>query len=281
MLALLLLTLAPWVSHASMVRLITSLGPIDIVLYDAAAPVTVANFLAYVNSGAYNNSFIHRSVPGFIIQGGGYTWVSATNSVSTITAGAAIVNEFSASRSNLRGTVAMAKVANNPNSATDQWFVNLANNSANLDSSNGGFTVFGNVTTSGLRVVDAIAALPTVNAGGAFTNLPAINPPTSGALLTENVVVISSAAVIPPSASTTDSDRLFNYLEAAFSQYLPLPGSASANGAGYYYRYYASANAYVGTANGMVYYLVPSVSGAIGTLGTLADWLAIATAAGY
>lgn len=59
-------------AHATVVRLNTSLGPIDIELFDAAAPRTVANFLAYVNSGAFNNSFIHRSIPGFIIQGGGY-----------------------------------------------------------------------------------------------------------------------------------------------------------------------------------------------------------------
>ena len=64
----------PAISSASTVSMQTVLGEIDIELFDTAAPLTVANFMNYVNSGAYNNSFIHRSVPGFIIQGGGYTW---------------------------------------------------------------------------------------------------------------------------------------------------------------------------------------------------------------
>ncbi|HSV78711.1 MAG TPA: peptidylprolyl isomerase, partial [Ramlibacter sp.] len=68
------LLMAPALAQATKVRLDTVLGPVDIELYDDAAPLTVANFLAYVRSGAYNNSFIHRSAKGFVIQGGGYTW---------------------------------------------------------------------------------------------------------------------------------------------------------------------------------------------------------------
>jgi peptidyl-prolyl cis-trans isomerase A (cyclophilin A) len=282
--ALVFLAFLPAVSQASMVRVLTVLGPIDIALYDAAAPLTVANFLSYVNSGAYKNSFIHRNVPGFIIQGGGYTW---ENGVQTIAALGPVMNEYSASRPNVRGTVAMAKLGSDPNSATNQWFVNLADNSANLDVQNGGFAVFGQVTTSGMKVADAIAALSTVNACGinagcAFTNLPITSMPATGSLQQGNLVMVNSASLI---AFTSDSDRLFNYLEATYPQYLSLPGSASAtanvNGTAYYYRYYPQSNSYIGTANGMVYYLVPAISGNITTLGTLAAWLATVAGAGY
>src|SRR5437016_1770546 len=115
---------SPMCASATTVRMQTSLGIIDIELMDAGAPATVANFLSYVTTGAYVNSFIHRSVPGFIIQGGGYGWDSNVNRVYNVPANAPVVNEFSRSRSNLRGTIAMAKVGGNANSATNQWFFN-------------------------------------------------------------------------------------------------------------------------------------------------------------
>ena len=116
------------------------LGPIDLELFDTVAPLTVANFLTYTDpvGAAYDQSFIHRSVPGFVIQGGGYRLVGlqifdvATNPPS-------VLNE--PGLSNVRGTVAMAKLAGLPNSATTQWFINVGHNVA-LDTDNGGFTVF-------------------------------------------------------------------------------------------------------------------------------------------
>jgi cyclophilin family peptidyl-prolyl cis-trans isomerase len=138
-------------AHATVVRLQTTQGAIEINLYDNAAPITVANFLAYVRSGAYTDSLIHRSVPGFVIQGGGYVWVNSNNTVTDVVTRPPIQNEFSASRSNLRGTIAMAKLGGDPNSATSQWFINLANNSSILDGQNGGFTVFGQVTAETMR----------------------------------------------------------------------------------------------------------------------------------
>ncbi|OGT02539.1 MAG: hypothetical protein A2143_03085, partial [Gallionellales bacterium RBG_16_57_15] len=199
--AIVLLSLTPLSAFATTVRMQTSLGDIDIQLMDTDAPVTVANFLNYVTSGAYVNSFIHRSVPGFIIQGGGYLWSDVSNGVSSIPANAPVTNEFSASRSNLRGTIAMAKLSGDPNSATSQWFFNLADNSANLDNQNGGFTVFGEVTGNGMQVADAIAALRVVNGvaanySTAFDSLPVVTAPTTW-ITAQNLVIISAVSVLP------------------------------------------------------------------------------------
>lgn len=199
-LALLLLGLSSLSSFATTVRMHTSLGDIDVLLMDEAAPATVANFLDYVRAGAYANSFIHRSVPGFVIQGGGFRWNSATNGVASVAANAPVVNEFSSTRSNLRGTIAMAKLGGDPNSATSQWFFNLADNSANLDNQNGGFTVFGQVIGNGMQVVDAIAALPVVNANGTstsgpFGSLPLLTVPTAG-ITAQNLVMLDSVTVL-------------------------------------------------------------------------------------
>ena len=182
-LATTILFAVPAVTGATTVRLTTTLGAIDVVLYDAAAPRTVANFLAYVNSSAYKNSFIHRSVPGFIIQGGGYVWDDASSSVLGVPQNAPIANEFSTSRSNRRGTIAMAKLGGDPNSATSQWYINLANIAIDLDTANGGYTVFGEVSAASMTVVDAIALLPLVNAGTAFDTLPIIGTIANGIIL--------------------------------------------------------------------------------------------------
>ena len=145
---------------------------LSIELFDDVTPITVANFLNYVNTGRFNGTVIHRSVPGFVIQGGWLSYNAATNQLDPITLDAAIQNEFSVS--NTRGTVAMAKVGGDPNSATSQWFVNLADNSANLDGQNGGFTAFGRVIGDGMTVVDNIAAQPTFTIAG-ITNFPLLS----------------------------------------------------------------------------------------------------------
>ena len=159
--------------NASIIHMETSLGDIDIELFDDAAPVTVANFMNYVDDGDYINSFFHRNVTNFILQGGGFRFQD--NAFSSVPADAPIVNEFDATRSNLRGTLAMAKIGSDPDSATNQWFVNLNDNSANLDFQNSGFTVFGQVIGNGMDVIDAISALPTYNLSSihsAFTDVP-------------------------------------------------------------------------------------------------------------
>jgi cyclophilin family peptidyl-prolyl cis-trans isomerase len=164
----------------------TDLGNFEIELFDKESPQTVANFLNYVNDGDYANSFIHRAMPGFVIQGGGHTFTDGT--ADSISADPPVANEPGIS--NVRGTIAMAKLPNDPDSATSEWFINLADNSANLDNQNGGFTVFGQVTGDGMDVVDAIAALPVWNAGSPFTDLPLIDYPGNVAITTEHLVML-------------------------------------------------------------------------------------------
>ena len=146
----------------------TVYGNVEAVLFDDAAPHTVANFLDYARSGAYANTIIHRSDPGFVVQGGGYGFPSWEH----IPEGPAVVNEFGIS--NTLGTIAMAKLGGDPNSATCEWFFNMGDNSENLDNQNGGFTVFAEVV-SGMSAVDAIAALPTYDTWGDFDELPLIS----------------------------------------------------------------------------------------------------------
>ncbi len=167
------------------VRFTTSLGNIDVELRPDVAPKNVANFLSYVNSGAYGStSFIHRSVPGFILQGGGYYYNNGQ--AVAIPNQAPVSNEFNLS--NVRGTLAMAKINGDPNSATSQWFFNLVDNSTNLDTQNGGSTVIGTIVdTQGLAVMDAIAALQVINVNSPFDALPVIDY-SSGSVAAKNFV---------------------------------------------------------------------------------------------
>ena len=182
-------------ASATTVRVITSLGDFSIELFDDVAPITVANFLNYVNSGRFNSTVIHRSVSNFIVQGGSFSFDASTGSIISVATDAAIQNEFSVS--NTRGTVAMAKLGGDPNSATSGWFVNLADNSGNLDAQNGGFTAFGRVIGDGMTVVDSIAAQPTYTLirrprAPDIPNFPLINF-VSGAVVTSNFVNIAIA----------------------------------------------------------------------------------------
>lgn len=150
-------------------RFQTVFGDVFAKLFDQQTPQTVENFRRYVDGNLYRNSIIHRSVPGFVVQGGGFTMPNF-NSIASFPP---VLNEPGIS--NRRGTIAMAKLGGNPNSATSQWFFNLADNSGNLDNQNGGFTVFGEVVGNGMTVIDNIAALQRFNFGGAFNELPVRN----------------------------------------------------------------------------------------------------------
>jgi cyclophilin family peptidyl-prolyl cis-trans isomerase len=143
----------------------TSLGAITIQLKQDQAPITVENFVKYVNEKHYDGTIFHRVIPDFMIQGGGMD-----ASMIEKAARPPIRNEAKNGLRNLRGTIAMART-NAPDSAKAQFFINVKNNAA-LDYGVGGagYAVFGEVT-SGMDVVDRIVAVPTGNKGG-HQNVP-------------------------------------------------------------------------------------------------------------
>ncbi|NKB34251.1 MAG: peptidylprolyl isomerase [Pseudomonadales bacterium] len=165
----LLIALLPVSSSAgTIVRVSTTVGDFSIELLDDIAPITVQNFLNYVNRNDYNGTYFHRVVDNFVAQGGAYRFELFVGPIDVPT-DPPIVNEFNVS--NTRGTVAMAKIGGDQNSATNQWFVNIQDN-VDLDTSNGGFTVFGSVLGDGMTIVDAIDAQPTINLGGKASDAP-------------------------------------------------------------------------------------------------------------
>lgn len=141
----------------------TSQGPITIELFAAEAPLASANFLEYVKSGFYDGTIFHRIVPGFVIQGGGFTAGMAQKGTRP-----PIKNEANNGMTNQRGTLAMAR-RQDPDSASSQFFVNLTDNdflNHQAETATGwGYAVFGRVV-AGMDIVDAIARSPTGVVGG-------------------------------------------------------------------------------------------------------------------
>lgn len=143
----------------TLVEMKTSMGNIEIELFNDKAPVSAKNFEDYAKANFYNGTIFHRVIPGFMIQGGGMD----ANMVEKQTK-APIKNESSNGLKNTRGTLAMAR-ANNPNSATSQFFINVVDNDfLNKGSMNAGYAVFGKVT-KGMDVVDKIIKVPTASYG--------------------------------------------------------------------------------------------------------------------
>lgn len=168
LLALVLASAAP-AAEKVLVRLETSKGVIVLELDPVKAPITVNNFLDYVKAGQYEGTVFHRVIPGFMIQGGGYGVDLARKET-----GDPIINEAGNGLKNLKGTIAMARTGE-INSATAQFFINLADN-AFLDHQNNtdqgfGYCVFGRVV-EGMQVVDAIGATPTGAAGPFGKDVP-------------------------------------------------------------------------------------------------------------
>ena len=153
---ILLFCFALLLSHATLaadpqVVIKTNLGDITLRLYEEKAPLTVANFLAYVDKGFYRNTIFHRVIPNFMIQGGGFDVRMKQKDTD-----APVKNEAKNRLHNERGTIAMARTSN-PDSATAQFFINLRNNlSLDWTPASAGYTVFGEVI-AGMYVVDAIA----------------------------------------------------------------------------------------------------------------------------
>jgi cyclophilin family peptidyl-prolyl cis-trans isomerase len=176
------LTLAEQSSSVTnpIVVLRTNSGDISLELYADKSPITVANFLSYVDSGHYDNTIFHRVISNFMIQGGGYT----PDLVEKPTLDP-IVNESRNRLHNLRGTIAMARTSD-PDSASSQFFINHRNN-LRLDWAPGrdGYTVFGEVI-DGMSTVDFIATVPT-RPRGMHANLPV-----------DKVIVIKAERVTQP-----------------------------------------------------------------------------------
>ncbi|NQZ22890.1 MAG: peptidylprolyl isomerase [Colwellia sp.] len=150
-----LTTLLSFSSNATIVEVETSQGNFKINLHDQTTPKTVENFLNYVKDGDYNNTVVHRLIPNFVMQAGGFS-LEGGFPLTPISIDASVINE--PVYSSVQGTIAMAKPGNNPNGATSQWFINYKDNSSILDTQNGGFTVFGEVI-EGMDNINAMAAL--------------------------------------------------------------------------------------------------------------------------
>jgi len=173
-----------------MVVLKTSLGDIKLELDAENAPATVANFLQYVRDGHYDNTVFHRVIDGFMVQGGGFTKDFVQKPTK-----APVVNEAEQSSKagllNTPGTIAMARTSD-PNSATSQFFINVADNSRlnyrSPDPAGIGYTVFGKVV-AGMDVVNKIATAPK---GATSPVPPGFNPGDVPATL----VVVNKAVVV-------------------------------------------------------------------------------------
>lgn len=167
------------------VELKTSMGNIVLELYPDNAPKSVENFLQYVKDGFYDGTVFHRVIPGFMVQGGGFTPNLQQKPVR-----AAIRNEAGNGLRNAIGTVAMARTAD-PHSATAQFFINVAENDfldfKSADDKGYGYTVFARVT-AGMDVVAKITQVPTATVG------PHQNVP-------RQPVVIEKARLLPDAAA--------------------------------------------------------------------------------
>ena len=165
----------------TVVKMETSMGDIELILDEKAAPKSVENFVKYANKGFYNGTIFHRVIPNFMIQGGGFTPDMTQKATD-----APIPNEAANGLKNNVGTIAMARTGD-PNSATSQFFINVKNNEfLNFKAPTPqyyGYAVFGRVS-KGMEVVNKIVAVPTGN-HGMHQNVP------------QKPVVIKSVKVMP------------------------------------------------------------------------------------
>lgn len=204
-------------ASATVVRFKTSLGDVNVRLYDSLTPLSAANFLNYTNTNRYDGTFIHRvpqhkdldgnnlGTQHFVVQGGGFRLNNSIWAASGIATDAPIGDEFAIS--NTRGTLAFAK---NSLGATSQWFFNVGDNSF-LDASD--FTVFGRVLGNGMSIVDAIDNLTAINARAAengsgedFDEIPIRNPLTQNDITSNEAVMINDMQVLNLPAGDYNAD---------------------------------------------------------------------------
>lgn len=187
---------------ATIVEFQTSQGSFQVNLFDQTTPKTVENFMKYVNADRYNEVVFHRLEPGFVLQGGGFFYEGSIP-LSAVEPFDNVENE--PVYSNVRGTIAMAKLAGDANSASNQWFFNLKDNSSNLDVQNGGFTVFGQVIGNGMEVIDKIAKLercgstPLVDFSQDKCADEQVNPDES------NFIILNTVTIIDDSENTAEN----------------------------------------------------------------------------
>lgn len=144
----------------------TSMGTIYLELDNEKAPITTKNFLSYVESGHYDGTIFHRVMSNFMIQGGGFDKDMKQKKVND-----GIKNEWKNGLSNVRGSIAMARLGNQPDSATAQFFINVVDNKAlDMPRDGAGYAVFGKVV-KGMDVVDKIKAVAVSN-NGMHQNVP-------------------------------------------------------------------------------------------------------------
>jgi cyclophilin family peptidyl-prolyl cis-trans isomerase len=197
--ALLLYTVCPCFG-ATLATFQTSVGRMELELYDEDKPITVSNFVKYVTSGQFTNQFIQRWEPSFVIQGGGYRVTNTSNGprIVPVPTFGEIRNEYSSGRtfSNTNGTIAMARRDGAINSATSQWFINLKENRF-LDTHDEGFTVFGRVT-SGYDILNLFIPSPPTNGNihlldlgaSGLQTVPALEPITTVDQLFTNLIYV-------------------------------------------------------------------------------------------
>lgn len=198
----------------SALSMFTSKGKLDLILYANSTPQTVANFLSYAHRSSenFNGTLFHRAPAGFVLQGGGfYSWNSDT--LAHITTLAPVANEPGIS--NTFGTLAMAKKADQPDSATSEFFFNLGDNSANLDAQDGGFTVFGRVAIPSITAtLVPLASIPTISytfpvydyitqttTATPFSDLPADSYGIPGIVSVEPLPVLTYSIIVPPNSA--------------------------------------------------------------------------------
>ncbi len=176
------------------VEISTNMGTIILQLDSEKAPITVANFVAYVEKGHYADTIFHRVIDGFMIQGGGFQMTEGGPTEKA--SGEGIKNEGQNGLKNDKYTVAMART-NDPDSATAQFFINVANNAALNYPSNGGYAVFGKVI-EGQEVVDKIGKVETQRG-----NLRMLHPQTGDH-------IVAPAGDVPVEAVVIESMRVLN-----------------------------------------------------------------------